>query len=382
MKSFIGKNFVGRTKQAVKTVLPVPVKARLMSRSFRKTYEPFTSKHKEKNYINAQIDYMKKKPVVNSFPFMAIIDPSNICNLRCAFCPTVDGEHSFSGPKFPRAIHRKRSLLALDTYNTVLDAFGDYLYSISLFNWGEPLFNENIYEMISMAKRRNIEVRLSTNLNIEDPDLGEKVCASGLDVMILSIDGLCQSTYAKYRRKGNFDMVMQNLKGLADCKRKYKIRKPDLIWQFLVFQHNEHEVPSVQEFALSKGADRVTVSGAYVYHEDWVPALEEYQPLGPAYDGICDFLWTTATIESTGVLSPCCINRHEKFDFGVFSSPEELRALWNGDKIRASRAYYHNRKPHPSILCDQCPLIVQNDASSNLTKYPKHPGKDSGGHAP
>ena len=336
--------------------LPISIHARLKLRNHIRNYKSFTNRERERNFIIAQQDYMAKRVFVKSLPYLAIIDTGNICNLKCPFCPTNNGEISFSGPKFPKALNRRHCFLDLEKYALVLEAFGKFFFSISLFNWGEPFLNRNIFKMISMAKQFNIEVCLSTNLNIKDPDLAQKICESYPDSLILSIDGLCSETYQKYRRGGDFELVIQNLQKIAAYKKKYRLLKPELIWQFLVFRHNEHEIPFVNSFAYSHGADNVRISGAYIYHEDWIPTNKEYPPLG-ANMNICNFLWTTATIEATGSLSPCCINRDYQYDFGEFTTAQELRELWNGERICASRNFFHERKPNSEILCDACSLI-------------------------
>ena len=76
---------------------------------------------------------------------------------------------------------------------------GAYLYRVDLHNWGEPLLNDEIYRMISYARASNIEVHVSSNLNVINKVKAEKLVESGLDVLIVSLDGACQETYMQYR---------------------------------------------------------------------------------------------------------------------------------------------------------------------------------------
>lgn len=345
-------------KSLAKKLLPPKAVAAASLRGFNKKYKQFSNSVRERNYVRSKIDYLNKNVHVRSMPYQAIVDTTNICNLQCPFCPTNSGELAFESQKFPKAISRKKTHLDIKKYEQILDAFGETLYTISLFNWGEPLLNKNLFRMIEMAKTYNIEVRLSSNLSIPDADLAEKICSSGLDDLIMSIDGASASTYSKYRRGGNFDVVLQNVRALSDYKKKYRLSKPNLAWQFLVFRHNEHELDIIEKFARSNGADEIRISGAYIYDPEWVPQNEQYRPLGPSVKDTCSFLYTTATIESTGALSPCCINRDERFDFGTFNTAGELKDLWNGDRIKQSRNFFRQRRPTENILCDACPLVI------------------------
>jgi len=348
------------SREFLKSHLPIPVAARLRLRSHRKVYQPSTNPARERNYITAQQDYVAKRIFVRSLPFFAGMDSCNFCNLRCWFCHANNGEYSISNPKVPKVHNRERCCLDLEKYALVLEAFGETLFSINLTSWAEPFLNRNIFTMVSMAKKRNIEVRFSTNPNIKDPGLAQKICECELDALGVSIDGLRQETYEKYRRGGNFEVLIQNLRKIAAYKKKYRPKKPELIWKFLVFRHNEHEIPFVEEFAHSHGADSVRISGADIYHEGWIPGSKEYPPLGPRFENICNYLWTTATIEATGSLSPCCTNRDYRYDLGEFTTAQKLRELWNGDRIRALRNYCYDRKPNSKIVCDMC-LLMKHD---------------------
>ena len=102
-----------------------------------------------------------------------VIDPSNICNLHCPLCPTGQGRSD-----------RSKGKMSFVNFRRIIDELGAYLYRVDLHNWGEPLLNDEIYRMISYARAHNIEVRVSSNLNVIDWVKAEKLVKSGLDVLI------------------------------------------------------------------------------------------------------------------------------------------------------------------------------------------------------
>ncbi|GIT44721.1 MAG: hypothetical protein Ct9H300mP11_26570 [Chloroflexota bacterium] len=61
---------------------------------------------------------------------------------------------------------------------------------------GEPFLNRRIHEYIEYAHNKNIATIISSNLNKPlTPKIAEQVIKSGLDVMIVSLDGVTQDVY-------------------------------------------------------------------------------------------------------------------------------------------------------------------------------------------
>ena len=71
----------------------------------------------------------------------------------------------------------------------------------------------------------------------------------------VSIDGASSETYQKYRVGGDFERVIANVRKLNEYKKAYKSEYPRLRWQFIVFDHNVHELRAAQDMAKSLGMD-------------------------------------------------------------------------------------------------------------------------------
>jgi radical SAM protein with 4Fe4S-binding SPASM domain len=208
-------------------------------------------------------------------PYWLTIDPTNFCQLRCPFCPT-GAERKV----------RAKAILKMDDYRRVLDELGPTLLHIDFMNWGEPLLHPHLFDMIAYAKKFDVDTLVSTNFNDFDEEAAEKMVLSGLDAVILSIDGLTQKTYEKYRVRGDYDKVIRNLKLLVKKKKELGRSNPYIIWQFLVFKHNEHEAEKVREFAKDLGVDTVGVTPAFLpfrpgIKDEWLPTKPEYRHYDP-----------------------------------------------------------------------------------------------------
>ena len=305
--------------------------------------------HKLTNYIQLEEEKRNRSEYVHAYPYWLVIDPTNFCTLKCPFCPTGQGRNS-----------RTKTMMSFENFRKVLDELGPYLIHIDFCNWGEPLLNREIYDMISYTKRFNIDTKVDTHLNHFNEEDAEKMIRSGLDKVIVSIDGVTPETYSKYRVGGDFDKAMNNLKLLLKKKNEMKSFTPYISWQFLVFRHNEHEIKQVKSIGRHLGVDHVGITKAFIGDRDWLPLNEEYshykreemvQQQGArtdkffrtSHDMTCNWLWEAMVVNSNGSVSPCCSIEYEKNDFGnIFKQP--FKEIWNNETYQVSRRYIKDRK--------------------------------------
>jgi MoaA/NifB/PqqE/SkfB family radical SAM enzyme len=125
-------------------------------------------------------------------------------------------------------------------------------------NYGEPTANLQTPEFIKLAKAYLIQTVLSTNLSVGRFD-AEAYVASGLDFMYLSIDGATQPVYEQFRQNGRIELAYENMRKLVEAKKRLGTRTPILRWQYLAFEHNEHEIPLALERAKELGVDQFVV---------------------------------------------------------------------------------------------------------------------------
>ncbi|OGR90071.1 MAG: hypothetical protein A2V88_08235 [Elusimicrobia bacterium RBG_16_66_12] len=328
-------------------------------------------------------------------PYWLTVDPTNFCQLKCPFCPTGAG----------RGVRDKASL-SLEHFQHLMDALGPTLIHIDFMNWGEPLLNKDLWAMVALAKERGIDTMVSTNFNLLREGEADAILDSGLDRLVMSIDGLEQATYGKYRVGGDFAQVIANLKTLVARRRARGLLKPTIVWQFLAFRHNEHEAGRVREFALALGVDEVGVTPANLpfrpgIKDEWLPTradLRLYDPESfpdsppwqweaakPSEGAVaaqvkvevyaaakktarrrCNWPWAGIAVNPDGSVSPCCSVEEQEYDFGNFFTNGFSR-LWNGEKYRRAREhvadYAAGRSetiPASRHACERCFSIGQS----------------------
>lgn len=304
---------------------------------------------KPKAYLNVlklRMNMALKREAVNSYPVVAFIEPNLYCNLQCPACPT--------GLKL-----NLRPTVAIDEelFKATIDQIGDYVFQLYMYNWGEPLLHKRTPEMIAYAKKKDISVLVSTNLSLKlTDDYIDRLVLSGLDRMLISLDGVTQESYSKYRRKGDIALVRENTMRLQRAKERLGSATPKLVWQFLVFRHNEHEIEQARAVHKEWGADEFIVGGAEMPMEPYdegfepstIPAYNIYHPDHPLQketerqitsDRACAWLYGVFVLNPNGKVSPCCAVPSEKLDFGEYHKGDFF-SVWNNETFRRARRMF------------------------------------------
>lgn len=300
---------------------------------------------------------------VFGWPLKLTIDPASVCQLSCPLCPTGQ-----------RAGGRSLGSMEFGKFKGLVDEMAPYLYEVDLNNWGEPFLNKDLVSMVGYCHGKRIRTSVNTNLNVplSEADASALV-KSGLDVLYVSMDGITQKTYERYRKGGNLEKVWENIALVASQKRKLGRRRPEIVWQFLASRFNEHELPELEKVRERLGIDRLVVGmlrsdmGKEIFTMDrdkvesvkqWLPKDEDLS----RYDyrekrrklrkKRCHFLWFVGVVNWNGSVSPCCGSYFERLDFGN-AFDKGFKSVWNNESYVAARKAVATGKATGTV-CDNC----------------------------
>jgi len=293
---------------------------------------------------------------IRGFPYRYILDPTNICNLRCPVCPTGLA-----------TIGRERGSMDFDRFQKITNQIARYAYRLELCNFGEPLLHPRIFDMINYAHQRKISVMLSSNLNFFDQKMAEQTVTSGLDMLIVSVDGATQETYEKYRVGGNLSRVLSNARLLVEEKHRQRSQYPIVIISMLINRHNEHQISEMRQIAKTLGVDAFTTGSFLVDTTDpiqvkeWLPIEQSwscYDYSEEKLENVCNRsdLWESMTINWDGGVVPCCWLHRKENDFeNIFKKP--LAEVWNSEAYISSRRLFAFGGPKVGLqetICTRC----------------------------
>lgn len=268
------------------------------------------------------------KPLVAGMPVSVSVELTNHCNLHCPECA--------SGSNLMR---RERGFMDIELFRKLIDELRPYLYYINLYFQGESMMHPQFLSFPGIAGEAYSVV--STNGHFLGAGNSEKLVASGLKKLIVSLDGMDQETYSKYRIGGDFSRVISGIRGVADARNKYR-SSMKLEIQFLVNRNNEYQIADAQRFAKEAGAGFKLKSMQLINTQDienWLPSAKRFRRyvrkdnmfiIKSSLPNRCLRLWFNPVITWDGKVLPCCYDKDAQFVMGDLNTAS-FRSIWNSE---------------------------------------------------
>jgi MoaA/NifB/PqqE/SkfB family radical SAM enzyme len=300
------------------------------------------------------------------YPRSINIEPINICQLKCPLCPTG-----------ARKLNYDPMMMSLETFKIIIAKVA-FVKTILLHKAGEPFLNPETVAMVRHARAHNFGVIISTNFSFSRPDsFFDDLVQSGLNRLVVSLDGASPESYARYRIGGNHDLVVSNIKKLIAAKNRIGSRQPEIVWQFLVNRFNEAEIGTARDISrqlgitldlrpmdISDNLPDVELENSIEERKKyWLGENREYiceryhnQVRYPVYQGICPDLFTTMTVTVDGKVLPCCESWDKNSVFGDLLNAESFEDIWFNEKYVNSRLLFLQKdfRPGARTVCFRC----------------------------
>ena len=300
-----------------------------------------------KRLLNALLVYMGfyfsrffKSAKPWGMPISLSIEPTTACNLGCPECPS--GLKQFS---------RDTGNLKADNFNRWLDQLSPTLSYLNFYFQGEPFIHNDILDFISKASQKGIYTSTSTNAHFITEKRAQEIVRSGLDRILISIDGTTQDVYEQYRVHGTLQKVLDGTKNLIEARKNLNSSTPHIIFQFLVVRPNEHQIEEAKQLANDYKVDEIRFKTAQVYDYEngnpLIPTIEKYSRykrlsngkfiVKSSLDNHCWRMWSGAVVTWDGKVVPCCFDKDATHEMGNLSK-EDFKSIWKG------KAYTQFRK--------------------------------------
>jgi radical SAM protein with 4Fe4S-binding SPASM domain len=287
-------------------------------------------------YIYSKIT---KTPVNGFLPVALAIEPTTSCNLRCPECPS--GLRSFTRPT---------GMLETELFENVITELKDALMYLTFYFQGEPYLHKDFLEMVKFASNKGIYTSTSTNAHYLNYENAKATIKSGLDRVIISLDGTTQDTYQQYRIGGSLDKVIEGTKNLIAAKRELNSSTPHIIFQFLVVKPNEHQIAEAKDLSKTLGVDEIRFKTAQIYDYEngsgLIPENDKYARYRKNTQGKyeiknkllnhCWKMWHSAVITWDGLVVPCCFDKDAEYRMGNVSK-SSFKDVWMSEKYLSFR---------------------------------------------
>lgn len=333
-----------------------------MSQLHRSDALNFLSKLTIRRVLNAlklwssyQISRLIRRPIHWGNPFSISIEPTTSCNLRCPECP--------SGL---RAFTRPTGMLQTDFFRNTIDQLHRDLTYLVFYFQGEPYLNPDFLDMVKYASAKKIYTATSTNAHYLTNENAKRTIESGLDRLIISIDGTTQDVYQQYRIGGKLEKVLEGARNIVRWKKELKSKTPFIIFQFLVVKPNEHQIDEVQELGKQIGVDAVWLKTAQIYDYEndpngLIPTQDTYSRYKKTASGTrfkgnltnsCWRLWQDPVITWDGLVAPCCFDKDATHRLGDLKT-QSFAEIWRSPAYQAFRTKLWSGRKQIDI-CANC----------------------------
>ncbi|MEP7141644.1 MAG: radical SAM/SPASM domain-containing protein [Ferruginibacter sp.] len=296
------------------------------------------------------------KPVQWGYPVSISFEPTTSCNLRCPECP--------SGL---RAFTRPTGMLEKDFFTRTIDEIHKELLYLIFYFQGEPYLNPDFLDMVKYASDKGIYTATSTNAHYLNDAVAKRTVESGLDRLIISIDGTTQDVYRQYRVGGNLDKVIAGAKNIVKWKKALNSKTPFVFFQFLVVKPNEHQIGDIKRLAKEVGVDEVRFKTAQVYEyetdpNNLIPTIDKFSRYKKNTDGsytaknkLANRCWKMQhanVITWDGLVVPCCFDKDAMHQLGNLKN-QSFKEVWNNDNYKQFRGELMKSRKNIDI-CANC----------------------------
>jgi len=315
-------------------------------------------------------------------PEILTIEGNASCQLRCPTCPTTS-------TGYPPVVGN--GYLKFEDFKNLLSA-NRHIKEVNLESRGELFLNPDVLPIIECGFRKNVSMTNTSGVNLNNvhDEVLEGLVRYRFKHLLCSIDGASQEIYRMYRVGGDFDRVIDNINIINQFKKVYHADYPKLSWQFIVFGHNEHELPLAKKMAedlnmsfipkMSWDSDYSPIRNKdFVMTETGWPAVtrEEFMKVtGRNYmRSVCYALWKSPRVNWDGKIMGCCWNSWGEFGGNAFK--EGYIPSINSEKLNYAREMLLGKvKSVDDIPCTTCILYIQmKEANDFITVKEIFPAK-------
>lgn len=290
-----------------------------------------------------------KNNLLNDFPIHLDIEATSACNFLCTMCPRTE--------MMEKKTFWKVENFDMKSYENIITTGVPLgLKSVKFQYLGEPLVNKHLVKMIKFAKKAGVEdVMFNTNASLLDEKKSREIILSGVDKIFFSFDSPYREEFNKIRVKGDYDLVLKNIKNFMKVKKELKSDTPITRVQMVLMKDNQREWEDFQKL-FSNLVDTI----AYIDYLDH-GIQNKHKEKGVVKIGsrkkkfCCPQLWQRMFVHPDGVVTPCCLDSSREMVMGNIKE-NSIKDIWKNELYQDMREKHMNGKIDEIPTCRKCPL--------------------------
>ena len=299
-------------------------------------------------------------------PFVLLIDPSNLCNFKCIFCPTGHKD-------LIKSTGRYNGILDFELFKKIINdlkEFDEPIKTLRLYKEGEPLVNPHFADMIKYAKDSGLVKRVDTTSNgaLLKPELNRKIIEAGLDQINISVNGVSsEQMYYYTKTKVDFDEYVRNIKDLYENRGNCEISVKSI-------------AENLTEDEQKKFFDTFGNISNRIVLEHLSPAWPQFEFSGLGKDfscgnygqevverAVCPYIFYIMVINSDGRVSTCVGDWPNKNIVGDIKT-QSVKEVWQGELLNQHRRNHLTGNRDRVKFCGDCE-VVKYGTLDNMDAY-------------
>jgi radical SAM protein with 4Fe4S-binding SPASM domain len=303
-------------------------------------------------------------------PYQIYLDPTNLCNFKCHFCPT-------GNKKLLKSVSRPAGMMKFQLFEKFISDLSNMVKKynqkpdgIFLFKDGEPTLNPDLPRMIEFTSSKNLSdcVHITTNASLMTPELSEKLINAGLNDIRFSVYGVDDISYfANTKRKVDFDKIYKNIKNFWNINKSYGY--PVKVHTKIMNIYSDNQIDEFKK-KFNDISSEVFVEGFHKWSnsDKWKIEEKEHLIKKTKVDFICAQPFSRMTILFNGDVTPCCVDwSHDLVVANI--NDHSLDKIWNKMTNELRRQHIHNdfSESSPCFDCDYVTKRTKYDRIYNKT---------------
>jgi MoaA/NifB/PqqE/SkfB family radical SAM enzyme len=176
------------------------------------------------------------------------IEVTTHCNGSCIYCPPTLMQNRWANRH-----------MTMELFNELVP-FLKNVDLVHLQGWGEPLLNNDFFEMVRICRHGGKRVGFTTNGMLLTEDTMQMLVELQLDIIAVSLAGTTAKTHNGIRKGTDFDQIISHVERLCMIKTTRKTDKPAVHLAYLMLKSNFDELKEILRIAKRVGASQIVAS--------------------------------------------------------------------------------------------------------------------------
>jgi radical SAM protein with 4Fe4S-binding SPASM domain len=286
---------------------------------------------------------------VPQVPYVLFVEPTNICNMWCVFCPEVGGVNYQKQVGYYKNIE-------LEVWQKLLQELKEWPTKprvLRLYDVGEPLLNLKLPQMIRQTRSYVDKIEITINGTKLNNWWVSELCDSGLDQLRVSVYGTSMEDYKRQTgRSYKPHLIIDEV-----SKFKQYTKRPHLIAEFVGGS------PEQTNLFINQWTNVVDDLKIKTMHT-WGSSLVQFGPAIRKPKLVCPFLFYQLVIKPNGLVTVCCVDWDNQLSIGNIKD-NTLLELWNGPGLKKLRELHLGGLRHTIPQCKDC-TALESGTPDNL----------------